>query len=474
MSNTKKQIKIAYIGGGSKEWARVFMNDLALSKNVSGEIGLYDIDVEAARRNMMIGERIALDPACNSAFKYVVYERLDDALVKADFVVLSILPATFKEMRSDVHEPEKYGIYQAVGDTVGPGGILRAMRTVPIYEEFANAIKRICPEAFVINLTNPMSICVETLCDILGDDRVIGCCHEVFHALDFLTLVYQHEFGGERINRDEVEVEVAGTNHFTWIGKATYEGIDILKLIPSFIEDYYETGYYENPSKPRDSFLTDTFCYGNKVKMELFKRYGILAAAGDRHLVEFLPNKWFLESEEAVRGWLFGLTTVDQREKMQAERIQKSIDLAAGKAPINLEKSQEKCVEIIECLLGYGVLETNANARNNGRVRFLKDEAIVETKMIFKKNEIIPLNAGSSITVPVQTLISRNVDNILECYHGIKERNLKKIFNSFINQPLCGNLNLDEGKKLFVQMVKNTREYLDPYYPDLDTMSESL
>lgn len=474
MNESKKVIKIAYIGGGSKEWARVFMNDLALSKNVTGEIALYDIDLEAAKRNKLIGERIARHPSCESAFDYVVYERLEDALKGADFVILSILPATFSEMRSDVHAPEKYGIYQAVGDTVGPGGVLRAMRTVPIYEDFAKAIKAICPNAFVINLTNPMSISVMTLTDILGDERVIGCCHEVFHALDFLTLVYQHHFGGERIDRDDVSIEVAGINHFTWIGKASYEGVDILKLIPAFIDEFYETGYYENPAKPRDAFLTDTFCYGNKVKMELFKRYGILAAAGDRHLVEFLPNKWFLENEEAVRGWLYGLTTVDQREKMQAERIQRTIDLSTGKLPIELAKSQEKCVDIIEALLGFGVLETNANARNNGRVKFLNDEAVVETKMVFKKNEIIPLNAGSSITEPVQTLIKRNSDNIIECFKGIKERNLSRIFNSFMNQPLCGSINLTEGKDLFKTMVLNTKTYLTPYFQNLERDLEAL
>ena len=129
-----KKIKLAYIGGGSKSWARVFMNDLALTEEIGGEIALYDIDTEAARRNQRIGRRINEHPDTRSRWDYVVYEDLEEALSGADFVACSILPGTFDQMAVDVHLPERYGIWQSVGDTAGPGGILRAMRTVPIYE----------------------------------------------------------------------------------------------------------------------------------------------------------------------------------------------------------------------------------------------------------------------------------------------------------------------------------------------------
>ena len=141
----KKRIKLCYIGGGSKNWAKVFMNDLALSKYLEGEIALYDIDKEAALLNKKIGELINEKETAIAKFDYKVYENLDEALINADVVVISILPGTFKEMNSDVHAPNAYDIYQSVGDTVGPGGVLRAMRTVPLYEEFALAIKKNCP-----------------------------------------------------------------------------------------------------------------------------------------------------------------------------------------------------------------------------------------------------------------------------------------------------------------------------------------
>ena len=223
-----KNIKLTYIGGGSKMWARVFMTDLALANDLGGEIALYDIDVESAYINKRIGERINLDEKAISKFKYEVYENIDDALKGADFVVISILPGTFEEMRVDVHLPQKYGINQSVGDTVGPGGILRAMRTVPLYEGFAKAIERNCPKAIVINLTNPMSICVKTLYDVFPSIKAFGCCHEVFHAQEFLTLVLSEITNTPRLDRKDIKTDISGINHFTFISEATYKGEDLI------------------------------------------------------------------------------------------------------------------------------------------------------------------------------------------------------------------------------------------------------
>ena len=206
----KKKIKICYIGGGSKLWARIFMNDLALSSYIEGEIALYDIDIAAAKRNEAIGNRISNHKEARSFWLYKVYENIDDALRNSDVVLISILPGTFKEMYSDVHAPEEYGVYQSVGDTTGPGGILRAMRTVPIYEFFAKKIEEICPSSWVINLTNPMSICVKTLYDVFPNIKAFGCCHEVFHAQDLLKDVAKEILHIDELSRKDISFDVSG------------------------------------------------------------------------------------------------------------------------------------------------------------------------------------------------------------------------------------------------------------------------
>lgn len=451
------KIKIAYIGGGSKQWARVFMNDLALAKDISGEIALFDPDVEAAERNKRIGDRINETKEAVSKWNYVVYSNIDESLKNADFVVISILPGTFDEMRSDVHEPEKYGIYQPVGDTSGPGAVLRNMRTIPVYEGFARKIKKICPDAWVINFTNPMSLCVKTLYDVFPQIKAFGCCHEVFHAQKFFCCIAHEMLGIPQPDRSEIYTDVSGINHFTWITKAFYKDIDLMALLPDFIKKFYDNGYYEEG--PADQYKTDMFAYANRVKMDMFNRYGVIGAAGDRHLAEFMNNKWYLESPEMVEYWKFRLTTVDFRVKQQQERIADTIAMADGTKPVKVEKSKEEAVELMKALLGLETRVSNVNIPNRGQMPDYPMGAIVETNCVFSNNYLAPVTARPLPDGP-KALVMRNLINNETLYNGVKERNLDTIFQSFINQPLCSTLSIADARKLFKTMIDNTATYL--------------
>jgi len=456
----KKHIKIAYIGGGSKQWARVFMSDLAVSEGLSGEIRLYDPDIEAARRNAAIGTRINENPAAKSHFDYSVCPKLEDALTGADFVIISILPGTFREMRSDVHVPEKYGVYQSVGDTAGPGGVLRAMRTVPYYEEFARKIRDICPNAWVLNFTNPMSICVKTLYDVFPGIKAFGCCHEVFHTQDFLTRVLK-ETRGIDADRTEIYTDACGINHFTWITEAKYQNTDLLALLPEFMNRFYEEGYYEG--EDRFAFRYDTFAYGNKVKLDLYRKFGALAAAGDRHLAEFVSNLWYLRDPETVKQWQFGLTTVDFREEQQAQRVAETIAYASGEKPFPLNGSSEEAVDLMKALLGMKTIVSNVNLPNRGQMPQMPLGSIVETNCVFSNDQVNPVTA-KPLPTAAANLVHRCCLNVDTCYEGIKERDLGKIFASFANQPLCSSLTMDQCEALFREMCENTREYLEPHF----------
>lgn len=459
-----RSIKIAYIGGGSKQWARVFMNDLALAYDLGGEIGLYDIDIEAANRNKKIGDRINQCENTISKFDYVVYDNIDEVLKGADFVVMSILPGTFEEMRSDVHLPEKFGIYQSVGDTAGPGGVLRAMRTVPIYQEFARKVEAICPNAWVINFTNPMSICVKALYDTFPKIKAFGCCHEVFHTQDFLCCVLAEELGIEKPNRKDIYTDVSGINHFTWITDAKYKDIDIIKLLPSFMEKHYKEGFYEHGDK--NQYKNDTFAYGNRVKMNMYKTFGALGAAGDRHLVEFMNNNWYLADKDVIDEWKFALTTVDFRVNQMKERIQESVDMAEGVKVVEVKKSDEEAVELMKAILGFETYVSNVNMPNRGQMPDMPIGAIVETNAVFSNDSVSPVTA-KPLPVAARNLVMRGLYNIEDCYEGIKNRDFGQIFTSFVNQPLCAALSKEDALELFKEMVLNTRNYLDEYY-DVD------
>lgn len=462
------KIKIAYIGGGSKLWARVFMNDLALAEGLCGEIALYDIDIPAAERNRKIGGKINECENTVSKWDYRVYSELGEALDGADFVACSILPGTFDEMEADVHLPEKYGIYQSVGDTVGPGGVLRAMRTVPIYEGFAKAIKEHCPDAWVINLTNPMTVCTKTLYDAFPQIKAFGCCHEVFHAQEFLCCAAAELFGVPKPTRHQMKIDACGVNHFTWITEANFEGRDMLKALPEFIDRYYDEGYCEQIGfKPQDFRGDNPFLYGNKVKMDLFRRFGVLAAAGDRHLVEFMNNSWYINSPDDADKWLYHLTTVGYRKNDMVQKIAQSERIANGEEKIEVKKSDEEVVELIKALLGLvPPLVSNANMPNVGQMRDMPLGAVVETNCVFSRGSVKPITA-KPLPADVSALVLRNCLNIENTFYGIKNRDMRAIFEAFANQPLCSKLSIDDAKKLFGEMTAKTRDYLKEYFPQI-------
>ena len=442
-------------------WARIFMSDLALSSYLQGEIALYDIDIESVYINKKIGENINKHELCLSKWAYNVYKNIDDALKNSDVVIISILPGTFKEMYSDVHTPEKYGIYQSVGDTVGPGGVIRAMRTVPIFEFFAKKIKENSPSAWVINLTNPMTICVKTLYDVFPEIKAFGCCHEVFHTEDLLVDVVKELFLETNINRKDIDFDITGINHFTWISKAMYKDKNILDYLDEFFSNH-KNGYYERGKE--DDYLNDPFAYNNILKYDMYKKYRVLPAAGDRHLAEFLSNNWYLSSPENAKKWGFNLTHVDFRIKQYEERVKESKLIADNKLPIVLEKSNEEAVELIEAIVGCRKMISNVNFINNtNQVDYLPTYSIVETNCIFENDKVEPLKSGD-IPIEAKNLIIRNAYNIENCYKGIKNRDIKMIFNSFINQPLCSSLSLEDNRKLFKEMLINTKDYLKDYF----------
>ena len=454
-----KTIKIAYIGGGSKLWARSFMQDLALAEGIRGEVSLYDIDREAAQRNQKIAQRIHAKKEAVSDFVYTVAEDLQTCLTGADFVLISILPGTFQQMRSDVHAPEKYGIYQSVGDTAGPGGVLRAMRTVPIYEGFAKAIEQYCPEAWVLNLTNPMSACVKALYDNFPGIKAFGCCHEVFHTQDFLCCVLK-EMRGIQASRRDIYTDASGINHFTWITEAKYGDVDILALLPEFMERYFEDGYYEKGN--HQQWQTDPFAYGNRVKMDLYRKYGALAAAGDRHLAEFVNNRWYLGSPEQVSDWHFALTTVDHREENQRLQVENSIAMAEGAMEVPLQASSEELVELIQAILGLKTVVSNVNMPNFGQMPGLPLGSIVETNCVFTNSLVKPVTA-KPLPAAALALVQRGCALVDLTCEGIRERNMDKLFAAFIQQPLCSTLSMEEGKTLFLEMCENTKQYLQDY-----------
>lgn len=449
-----KELRIAYIGGGSRGWAWGFMMDLATDPQIEGKVSLYDIDAEAARNNAEIGNKISAHPDATARWQYEVAPDLHTALRGADFVVISILPGTFDEMESDVHAPEQYGIYQSVGDTVGPGGFMRALRTIPMYVGFAKAIREVCPDAWVINYTNPMTVCVRTLYEVFPQIKAFGCCHEVFGTQKLLAAILKEECGIAGISREDIKVNVMGINHFTWFDKATYKGENLFPLYRKFAEKHWAEGFEFGD----DNWMNSSFAFAHRIKFDLFLRYGMIAAAGDRHLAEFMPGRFYLESPEAVRAWKFGLTTVAWRKNELKERLARSARLRSGEEDLVLEPDGEEGHLLMKALLGLKDMVSNVNLPNHGAIQNLPDGAVVEVNALFSRQGVQPVTAGA-LPGNVQALVACHVLNQENTLRAAITCDKQLALTTFLNDPLM-NLNWADGEKLFNTMLNNTRAYL--------------
>lgn len=456
-NNKAENVKIAYVGGGSRGWAWGLMSDLISCDKMSGEVWLYDIDFEAAKANEIIGNKYNDAKEAKTHWEYKAVETIGEALTGANVVIISILPGTFDEMESDVHLPEKYGIYQSVGDSSGPGGIVRAMRTLPMIEDIAKNIKKYCPDAWVINYTNPMTLCVKALYSAFPEIKAFGCCHEVFGTQKLLTYVVK-EYLDEEVTRDEIIVNPVAVNHFTWLTSASYKNVDLFPYYKEFCEKYAD-GY--SKKNVDDNWMNNSFKSEDKVKMELFRRFGYIAAAGDRHLSEFCPGKWYLEGPERVQEMHFGLTTVKWRKEDLKKRLEKSEQLVKGEKKVEVKVTGEEGVNQICALLGLGELVTNVNLPNRGQISNLPLGAVVETNAVFRANSLQPVLAGE-IPEAIYPLVSKICLEQEKVAEGIAERNVEKIFDAFAEDPLV-TCNRVEARRLFDEMCDNTKEYLSMY-----------
>jgi alpha-galactosidase len=461
-------VKICYIGGGSRNWAWVLMQDLAFERDISGVIELYDIKHEDAQTNEAVGNAL-MEKHNPGRWRFHANPSLQNALSGSDFVFVSILPGDFEEMAVDVHLPEQYGIWQPVGDTAGEGGLIRAMRTIPQFREIARTVREYAPGAWVINYTNPMTICTQTLYKEFPEIKAFGCCHEVFNTQKLLAAALEEAGLAPRggIKREEIATRVLGINHFTWIDQASWKDIDIFPYYKKFVEQYADTGFRgagaattfaagsAGTVDPDEAVRRKLFSSAERVKMDLFRRYGLIAAAGDRHLAEFCPHRWYLASPEQVEDWGFALTPVSWRIANREKLIRQARAYRDGTETMTPVESGEEGLKIVKALAGLGGIVTNVNLPNQGQMADFPAGAVVETNAAFSRDSIQPL-AGGRLPADVRALVMPHVLAAEGIIEAVFENDREKAFRVFSHDSAVSALPLSDARALFDEMCAKT------------------
>jgi alpha-galactosidase len=446
------ELKIAYIGGGSREWARKLMIDLALCPELGGQMALYDIDHEAACLNEQLGNWLQDQPGVVSRWRYEAVATLEETLRGADFVVISIQPGTLDVMAEEIAIAEEYSLFFPVGDTIGAPGLIRGLRSATIYTEFAQAIAAICPQAWIVNYTNPMTICTRTLTRVEPRLKVFGCCHEVYATQRMLAGIV-NQYLNVNPARAEIKVNVLGINHFTWIDRALYRDVDVLHLLRDHLT---QPGVIRSYTREEVESWADWFHSADQVKFALLQRFGLLAAAGDRHLVEFLPG--FTRSPEELFRWGVIRTPASWRIQRWRTAPQKMRDLMAGREPLMLRSTGEEGVAQIKALSGLGDLITNVNVGNQGQITNLPLNAVVETNAHFTRDEVRPLAAGE-LPVGLQPLIGQHVANQEMIVEAALTHDRDLAFQAVYLDP-ASHLSIDRAWEMFKRLLVASRDFL--------------
>lgn len=453
-----KKIKIAYIGGGSRLWARNLMSDMALEKDLGGEVALYDIVAEAAKNNAIIGNNMMAKHEALGDWRFTCASSLEEALTFADFVLISILPGTFEEMRHYVHDTEKWGLYQTVGDTVGPAGIFRGLIMMPMYEVIAKAIQSYAPKAWVLNFTNPMTLCVQTLYNVFPEIKAFGNCHEVFFVQRILSRVLKEKTGLD-IPYHDIRINPLGINHFTWINHATYDEYDIMPMYQEFVEQYHDIGLLP---KEDDWKHVGPFGSAEKVKLDLFHHFQVIAAAGDRHLVEFLPHAWYLNGQDQIDQNKFHLTKVQTRIDIMNRGNESAIRIRDGLEEVSIHPSGEDGIEQIKALLGLTELITNVNMPNLGQISNLPLGHVVETNALFRKDSVRPIMSGEMEPFPA-TITKQHILTHQLLWKAYVEKDLSFAREALGYDQVTMHLSPDQIDAMFDEIIGHIQPYLTHY-----------
>lgn len=459
-----QNLKIGYIGGGSQGWAHTLINDLAQCPDLSGRVALYDVNHEMAKRNAELANQVMDREEAVGDWTFEADREMDAALADADFVICSIQDPPEETFALDIDVPQEYGIYQTVADTVGPGGTVRALRAIPQYRDIAATVREQCPDAWVINYTNPMTVCTRALYEEYPDINAIGLCHEVFKTQElFAEMAERYVEGAADVDWNEIRVNVKGVNHFTWVDEATWRGHDLFQYLDEELERRKPLPGFEPGDMDEKSYWENH----QQVAFDLYDRFGALGAAGDRHLVEFVP--WYLAIDEPaeIQRWGIRLTPSSARvgDDKGPDEMEQYLE---GDEAFEFRDSGEEAVDIIRALIGGEPFVTHLNYPNGGQIPGLPEGAVVETNALLSGDDVTPLCAGA-LPDQIEQMVERHAANQETLIEAGFAGDLDLAFRAFLNEPLVS-IPREEAADLFAELVEAERDFFEDYDLDADVL----
>ena len=442
--------KIVIIGGGSYNWAFGFTRQLAYSRNSADyHLVLHDIDQEPLDLVFRAAEKYITETS--STIKLEKNLDLESSLKGADFILVTITTGGLKAMEYDLAIPEKYGIRHTVGDTVGPGGWSRAIRNIPVFYDISEKIKRICPDAWILNMSNPLTPLTRVPTKYFGL-KAVGMCPGVeFMAMGLI------EMAGLNPKTERKDFTCTGIDHGSWFTSLYADGLDVLAILK-------EKGYYRSDGNVPDMTFNDPLmgeCL-SRAAFAIWREIGYMPTISDRHTVENYP--WFINnknSDDELSFFSLERTPISVREKMFAEMRDKHTDYLNDEISadqIGSGHGNDPVPTVVEALSGAKDFLWTSNYGNIGQVPDIPEGAVVETRCRFDAAGVHPL-----VSPMPRILKTLTLPTILR-QESVVDIAMDGTFDDFAalmtTDPLCGHLKLGEARNLAMELIEANGDFI--------------
>jgi len=438
-------MKITFMGAGSTVFARNVIGDCMCSEALRDSVfALYDIDAERLEESRVILEAIRASKGGFGKIEcYVGVENRKAALKGANFVVNAIQVGLYDPCTIiDFEVPKKYGLRQTIADTLGIGGIMRGLRTIPVLDDFAKDMEEVCPDAWFLNYTNPMAILTGYMQRYTGV-KTVGLCHSVQSCSERLL----KDIGMEDKIEGRREI-IAGINHMGWLLEIKDKyGNDLYPEIKSKVDDYIK-----DPDKL------------NKVRMEYIKHFGYYCTESSEHNAEY--NNFYIKSKypELIDKYNIPLDEYPRRCVNQIESWKKEYDEMLKKGVKDHTRSDEYASHIMESIVTNTPYEIGGNVINKGHlITNLPEDACVEVPCLVNGAGIHPCHVGA---LPVQcaAMNMTNVNVQLLTIEAARTKKREHIYQAAMLDPhTSSELSVDEIKKMVDELIDTHGEYMAMY-----------
>ncbi|NBB47007.1 alpha-galactosidase [Rhizobium sp. CRIBSB] len=426
--------KITFIGAGSTVFAKHLMGDILSFEDLQDvDIVLYDINEERLNESLAVGNKIKQQ--LNVPARITATTDRSKAMDGADFCINMIQVAGYKPGTVvDFETPKKYGLRQTIADTLGIGGIMRALRTVPVLAEMSKDMERLCPDTLHINYANPMAMNCWGL-SRLSKIKTVGLCHSVPYTAKELA----EDIG---VPYEEIDYLVAGINHMAFYLKFERNGEDLYPLIRKVMEE---------------GRVPD----GNRVRYDMFKRLGYFVTESSEHFAEYVP--WYIKTgrEDLIERFNIPLDEYPRRcEKQIADWKTMSKDLQDPSKTIPIERSVEYGSHIIRAMVTGKPAVVYGNVPNDQIISNLPEGCCVEVPCVVDRNGIQPTRIGA-IPPHLAALMQTNINVQALTVEAIVTGKREHIYHAAMLDPhTSAELDLDQIWALTDDLLKAHGEWI--------------